>query len=102
VAQRLDRPDLSIHRWRGNIWLDGLGPWQEFEWLGRDIRIGSALLRVRERTDRCPATTANPDTGQRDADTLGALRHWGHMDFSVRAEVIEDGEIAIGDLAELA
>lgn len=96
VEQRLGQP-LSIHRWRGNIWIDGLGPWEEFEWMDRDIRIGGAVLRVRERTDRCLATTANPDTGRRDADTLGALDSWGHQDFSVRAEVVEGGPVTPGD-----
>lgn len=98
VEQRLGRA-LSIHRWRGNIWLDGLGPWEEFEWLDREIRVGGAVLRVRERTDRCLATAANPETGRRDADTLGALESWGHRDFSVRAEVIRGGEVAVGDAA---
>jgi uncharacterized protein YcbX len=96
VEQRLGRP-LSIHRWRGNIWADGLGPWEEFEWIGREIRVGGAVLRPRERTDRCAATTANPDTGRQDADTLGALESWGHTDFSVRCEIVGGGEIAPGD-----
>jgi hypothetical protein len=70
--------------------------------LDRDIRIGGAVVRVRERTDRCLATTANPETGRRDADTLAALKSWGHQDFSVRAEVIEGGLVAVGDLVERA
>ena len=36
---------LSIHRWRGNIWIDGLAAWEEFDLLGREIRIGEATLR---------------------------------------------------------
>ena len=96
VEQRLAQP-LSIHRWRGNIWIDGLAPWEEFDWIGRRVRIGEAILEVRERTDRCAATTANPETGRRDADTLGALESWGHQDFSVRAEVIEGGSVRPGD-----
>ena len=96
VEQRLGR-DLSIHRWRGNIWFDGLPLWEEFDWLGRDVQIGGAVLRIRERTDRCAATTANPETGQRDADTLGALETWGHQDFSVRAEVVQGGVVRPGD-----
>lgn len=100
VEQRLGQ-DLSIHRWRGNIWLDGLGPWEEFEWMDKKIRIGGAVFQIRERTDRCLATTANPETGRRDADTLDALKHWGHQDFSVRAEVIESGEIKRNDPVEL-
>ncbi len=65
------------------------------------MQIGGAVLRIRERTDRCAATTANPDTGQRDADTLGALNTWGHQDFSVRAEVIRGGPVAIGDSVQV-
>ena len=96
IEQRLGR-DLSIHRWRGNIWFDGLPLWEEFDWLGRDVQVGGAVLRIRERTDRCAATTANPETGQRDADTLGALETWGHRDFSVRAEVMQGGVVRPGD-----
>ena len=89
---------ISIHRWRGNIWFDSDVPWVEFDWLGRDIQIGDAILRPRERTDRCRATTANPDTGHRDADTLKALQSFGHQDFSVRCEVIHGGTVRKGDM----
>ena len=88
---------LSIHRWRGNIWFDSEAPWAEFDWIGRDIQLGECVLRPIERTDRCLATTANPDTGRRDADTLKALEHFGHQDFSVRCEVIKGGALNVGD-----
>lgn len=100
VEQRIGR-DLSIHRWRGNIWVDGIPAWEEFDWLGREVRIGGAVLHVRERTGRCAATTANPMTGQRDADTLGTLGIWGHQDFSVRAEVVRGGALTIGDTVQV-
>ncbi|MEL6799472.1 MAG: MOSC domain-containing protein [Pseudomonadota bacterium] len=96
VEGRVGRP-LSIHRWRGNLWLDGLGPWQEFEWIGKDIQIGDATLRVEQRITRCKATMANPDTGRRDADTLAALRTWDHQDFGVYALVTNGAAIAVGD-----
>lgn len=99
VETFLDAP-LSIHRWRGNIWFDSDAAWTEFDWINRDVRVGDTILRPRERTDRCLATTANPDTGRRDADTLKALESFGHQDFSVRAEVIEGGTIRPGDKVE--
>jgi hypothetical protein len=41
---------------------------------------------------------ANPETGRRDADTLGALEEgWGHTDFGIYAEVIEGALIRTGD-----
>lgn len=96
VEDQIGHP-LSILRWRGNIWFDSTTPWVEFDWMGRDIRVGDAILRPRERTDRCLATTANPETGNRDADILGALKHWDHQDFSVRCEVINGGRVTLGD-----
>ncbi|NVO57957.1 MOSC domain-containing protein [Rhodobacteraceae bacterium B1Z28] len=96
VEQKLNQ-DLSIHRWRGNVWFDGFPEWAEFDWLGRDVQIGDTVLHIRERITRCRATTANPETGERDADTLGALGTWDHQDFGVYAEVIRGGTFKIGD-----
>jgi uncharacterized protein len=90
--------DLSIHRWRGNIWVDGLAPWAEHDLVGKDIRIGGARLRAVARIGRCRATGANPVTGELDADTLAALdRAYGHTDFGVFALVIDGGTVALGD-----
>ncbi len=92
--------DIKPERWRGNIWLDGLDSWAEFRWMDRSIQIGGAVLAVRDRIARCLHTAANPETGVRDADTLGVLeRNWGHRDFGVYAEVIKGGTVRIGDAA---
>lgn len=93
--------EISTLRWRGNIWLDGFAAWEEFDWIGKDIRIGDAVLRPIERTDRCPSTKSNPVTGVHDAEVLSALDAFGHRDFSVRAQVIQGGTIEIGSKAEL-
>ena len=59
------------------------------------LRIGGAVLEMRERIDPLPATTANPDTGERDADTLGALKQLGPSGFRhLRASSSKAGEIA--------
>lgn len=89
--------ELAIHRWRGNIWFESETPWEEFDWIGREVSIGDCVLRPRERTDRCLATHTNPETGVRDTNTLAALEMFGHQDFSVRAEVIKGGQICLGD-----
>jgi hypothetical protein len=55
-----------------------------------------------EPIGRCLATTANPKTGERDADTLGALNEgWSHQDFGLYAQVIKAGTISIEDKVEL-
>lgn len=94
--------DLSIHRWRGNLWLEGLAPFAEMDLIGREIRVGEALLRVEERIGRCKATTANPATGEVDTDTLAGLRSLtGAQDFGVYAVVTAPGRIAPGAMVEV-
>lgn len=94
--------ELSPHRWRGNIHFDGLAPWAELDWTGRDLRIGAAELTVRAPIVRCRATTANPTTGRCDADTLAALRdQHDHQLFGVYAEVTKTGAVGVGDRVEL-
>jgi len=93
---------VDTRRFRVNMWLDGLAPFEEMEWIGREIRIGAVRFAVAERITRCLATTANPDTGERDADTLGALSTgWGHKDLGVYLTVVEGGYITLGDTLEL-
>ena len=94
--------DLSPLRWRANLWFDGLEPWQEFDWVGKRIRIGKAEFEIKERITRCMATTANPATGKRDAATLEALQdNWGHKQFGVYGVVVTSGQINLGDEIEV-
>lgn len=89
---------LSPHRFRGNLWLEGLAPWQEFDLVGRTITIGEACLEVTERITRCTATTANPETGLVDAPVLNALNAgYDHQDFGVYARVIRGGTLRQAD-----
>lgn len=93
---------LERERWRGNIWLDGLALWAEFDWIGKVLRIGGAQIRIVDRIERCMHTAANPMTGMRDVDTLRALTvGFGHTDFGVYGEVITAGAIACGEKAEI-
>ncbi len=93
---------ITRERWRGNIWLDDVAAWAEFGWIGRDIRIGTAVLRVSEAIERCAMTNANPVTGKRDTEMLSILNSvFGHQDFGVYAAVITSGDIRLGDTAEV-
>ena len=85
-------------RFRANIYVEGLEPWQEFSWVDRDITIGSTRLSVFHRTRRCDATNVDPGSGVRDmAIPAKLLRSWGHSDFGVYAKVIAAGRIGTGD-----
>ncbi len=92
--------DLSPNRWRANLWLDGTPPWAEKDWVGRELQIGEVRFRIEVEITRCKATMANPETGRRDADTLGALNALGHQEFGLYATVLNDGTIRTGDTVE--
>jgi hypothetical protein len=102
LSQRIGRT-LDPRRFRGNLWLDGLAPWEEFDLVGKRLRIGGAELEVIEPIGRCRATEASPETGRRDTPTLAALEEgWGHTEFGVYAMVRRGGQVAVGDTASPA
>ncbi|MSO91771.1 MAG: MOSC domain-containing protein [Rhodospirillales bacterium] len=90
--------DVDRLRFRANIYVHGLAPWVEFDWIGRDIAVGGVRMRVEERIGRCAATTVNPATAERDLNVPQALqRGFGHTDLGVFAAVWSGGTLALGD-----
>ncbi|MFM7690841.1 MAG: MOSC domain-containing protein [Alphaproteobacteria bacterium] len=93
---------LDPLRFRANFYFSGARPWAEFDWIGQEIQIGQVRLKVVKRIVRCAATEVNPETAARDADPPRDLRrHFGHADLGVYAEVLEGGQVALGDALEL-
>ncbi|MBU0725157.1 MAG: MOSC domain-containing protein [Alphaproteobacteria bacterium] len=90
-------------RFRGNLYLDDLPAWEEFTWQPETrIAIGSAVLKIGKRIDRCAATNVNPATAERDANIPLALRRgFNHIDMGVYAIVEQPGRIAPGDSLEI-
>ena len=100
VERAIGRP-LDPMRLRANILFTGLPAWAEFDWVGREVLAGGTRLSVFKRTVRCPATEANPETGERDLPLPRLLREqFGHADLGIHAVVVEGGRIAVGDAIE--
>lgn len=86
-------------RFRANIYFEGGATWNELNWVGTEISIGGARLRVVSPITRCPATCVNPETAERDLDIPRLLlRDFGHNYMGIYAEVIDGGLIATNDL----
>jgi hypothetical protein len=103
-AGRLERVDPR--RFRMLIGIGGVGAHEEDEWLGRRVRVGEAVVLLREQVARCAITTQNPTTGVPDFDTLREIKAYRGardrklIDFGVFGEVDEPGLVRLGDQIE--
>ena len=98
ALEELWRTPIDPLRFRANLYIDSARPWEEFDWVGRDIRIGGVTFSVDRKNGRCGATNVNPVTGQRDLDIPGSLRAaFGHKNLGVYLIARESGAVAIGD-----
>lgn len=90
--------EIDPLRFRANFYIDGIKPWEEFDWIGGDILLGGAVCHVDRRNGRCGATNVNPATSERDLDIPGSLRRdFGHKDLGVYLVVRTGGEVMMGD-----
>ena len=101
LGASLDRP-LDPRRFRANIYVDGVTPWDELAWVGREIAVGPALFRGVLRTRRCAAVDVDPRTGERDTNIPRALmQNYGHPDCGIYLEVLRGGTIEVGDTLQV-
>lgn len=98
LESRIGAP-LDPLRFRGNIMVDGLAPWAEFDLVGQELTTRSGVrLRVTKRIDRCAATNVDPQTGLRDLQIPKALMTgYGHVDCGVYCEIVAGGTLSEGD-----
>lgn len=96
----------DIRRFRMLVEVAGCRPHEEDEWIGSSVRIGDATVRVAQQDARCVVTTQDPDTGEKDLDTLGVIaayrgkREGNNIDFGVYADVEQPGRIRVDDAVE--
>lgn len=105
LAQRMgrDEPVLQPERFRSTVVVETEQPWIEDEWLGRELCIGQAVVRVHERIGRCGVPNLHPETGIADTPILKALSEFrptndrGEPFLAVDAFVVSPALIRTGD-----
>jgi uncharacterized protein YcbX len=84
-------------RFRPNIYVAGVDGLGERQWVGRALRIGTALIGVRRPRPRCVMTTFDPDTLEQDSLVLRRIVHDFEGAVALDCWVVEPGAIAVGD-----
>lgn len=91
----------DIRRLRPNILIGGVEGMDERRWPGAELHIGAAVIRLDSLRGRCPMTTVDPDTLDRDPEVLRDIgRRFGGR-LALNADVARGGDIHVGDAVTL-
>jgi uncharacterized protein YcbX len=87
----------DVRRLRPNLLIGGVDGLGERDWPGAELHIGRMIVRLDSLRSRCPMTTVDPDTLDRDPEVLRDIgRRFGGR-LAVNAAVTRPGRIAVGD-----
>lgn len=106
LAERLGR-EVDSARFRSTFLVDtGDSPSHvEDSWVGRELWVGEATVRVRGVVPRCAVVDLDPVTGRNDAPVLRELAGYrqsqGEINFGVDAVVTAAGRVRTGDQVKL-
>jgi uncharacterized protein YcbX len=91
----------DVRRLRPNILIGGVEGLAERDWPGAELHIGSLIVRLDSLRARCPVTTVDPDTLERDPEVLRDIGRRFRGRLALNADVARPGTIAIGDPVRL-
>ncbi len=91
----------DVRRLRPNLLIGGVHGLDERDWPGAALQIGTAVVRLDSLRGRCPMTTVDPDTLDRDPEVLRDIgRRFGGR-LALNADVVREGAIKVGDAITL-
>ena len=98
--KKIDK-EVEISRFRGNICIDGIKPWEEQEWVGKTMKINSVTFKVEKKIPRCVAINLKPQTDDNSLNLLQALKKtYNHFDMGIYLSALDDGKIEVGNKIE--
>ena len=90
-----------MRRLRPNIVIAGVEGLTETTWPGAELHIGDAVIRLDSLRARCPMTTVDPDTLERDPEVLRDIGRRFRGRLALNADVVVPGRIRVGDPVRL-
>ena len=93
---------VEISRFRGNICIDGIKPWEEREWIGKTIKINNISFKVEKNIPRCVAINLKPTTDDNSLNLLQSLKKtYNHFEMGIYLTALDDGEIKLSDKVQI-
>ena len=92
---------VDRRRFRPNVYVEGVDGLAEREWVGRSVRLGSAVVGVRQVRGRCVMTTYDPDTLEQDITVLQKIVWELGGRTALDCYVLEPGWVRVGDEVEV-
>jgi uncharacterized protein YcbX len=93
MGKRLDK-----RRLRANIIVSlDENTFNESDWIGKRLLVGSAELQIDIYCERCSMITIDPNILERDTSLLKKVNEEMNLNFGVYASVNRTGQIQVGD-----
>ena len=97
----IDSFGRDVRRLRPNILVGGVDGMAEVDWPGAQLTIGNAVIDLDSLRQRCPMTTVDPDSLERDRNVLLDINRRFGGKLALNAAIITPGTIRVGDPVRL-
>jgi hypothetical protein len=91
----------DVRQLRPNIVVSGVDGLDERTWPGAELHIRDTVIGLDSLRPRCPMTTVDPDTLERDPEVLRDIARRFRGQLALNADVLVPGQIAVGDEVRL-
>jgi uncharacterized protein YcbX len=103
LEQSAPESSWDVRRFRPNLVVESDDPsgYPELSWIGRRVRVGSAVIEVVTGCPRCVMVTQPVEDVPQDHRVMRTLVRETHHTAGIYASVVQGGELRVGDEVEL-
>ena len=89
---------IEFQRFRGNIYVDGLNPWDERNLINKTLIINNLKFKVTKEIPRCVATNIRPNSSETNLSIPISLKQfYNHINLGIYLIPLNDGNIKSND-----
>ena len=101
LEKRVGTGSGDVRRFRPNLLVETEKPFEENDWVGKSLRIGTAEAFVKKRTDRCIVITRGIGEFSASRSTLRFLSDHHDREAGISMNPTQPGVIRTGDVVEV-